>query len=100
MRQAVVVDALRSPAGRRGGQLAGVHPADLLGMVLRGLIGRTGIAPELVDDVVTGCVDQVGEQALNIGRSALLGAGLPESVMKVELPGAGLVNATTVERLG
>jgi acetyl-CoA acyltransferase len=80
MREAVIVDATRSAVGRRNGRLKNTHPADLLGSVLRGLVERTGIDPELVDDVVTGCVDQVGEQSLNIGRNAWLGAGLPESV--------------------
>ncbi len=80
MREAVVVEAVRSAVGRRGGKLAGVHPADLLGTVLAGLVERTGIDPAVVDDVVTGCVDQVGEQAVNVGRNAWLGAGLPESV--------------------
>jgi acetyl-CoA acyltransferase len=87
MREAVVVEAVRSAVGRRGGKLAGVHPVDLLGTVLSGLVERTGIDPERVDDVITGCVDQVGEQSLNIGRNAWLGAGLPESVP-----------ATTVDR--
>ena len=80
MREAVIVEATRSAVGRRNGKLAGVHPADLLGHVLAGLMDRSGVDPELVDDVVTGCVDQVGEQSLNIGRNAWLGAGLPESV--------------------
>ena len=87
MREAVVVEAVRSAVGRRNGRLAGVHPADLLGSVFMGLVERSGIDPTVVDDVVTGCVDQVGEQALNIGRNAWLGAGLPESVP-----------ATTVDR--
>ena len=80
MREAVIVEAVRSAVGRREGKLKGVHPADLLGNVLAGLMDRSGVDPELVDDVVTGCVDQVGEQSLNIGRNAWLGAGLPESV--------------------
>jgi acetyl-CoA acyltransferase len=87
MREAVVVEAVRSAVGRRNGRLAGVHPADLLGSVFTGLVERTGIDPAIVDDVVTGCVDQVGEQSLNIGRNAWLGANLPESVP-----------ATTVDR--
>ena len=87
MREAVVVEAVRSAVGRRNGRLAGLHPADLLGEVFTGLVERTGIDPAIVDDVVTGCVDQVGEQSLNIGRNAWLGAGLPESVP-----------ATTVDR--
>ena len=80
MREAVIVEAVRSAVGRRNGRLKDVHPADLLGSVLSGLIERTGVDPGVVDDVVTGCVDQVGEQSLNIGRNAWLGAGLPESV--------------------
>ncbi|HVM18904.1 MAG TPA: acetyl-CoA C-acyltransferase [Egibacteraceae bacterium] len=80
MREAVVVEAVRSAVGRRAGGLKDTHPADLLGAVLAGLVERSGIDPEVVDDVVTGCVDQVGEQSLNVGRNAWLGAGLPESV--------------------
>ena len=80
MREAVIVEAVRTAVGKRDGALKGIHPADLLGHVLAGLVDRTGIDPELVDDVVTGCVSQVAEQAVNIGRNAWLGAGLPESV--------------------
>ena len=80
MREAVVVEAVRSAVGRRNGRLKGVHPADLLGSVLTGLVERSGIDPSVVDDVITGCVSQVGEQSVNIGRNAWLGAGLPETV--------------------
>jgi acetyl-CoA acyltransferase len=80
MREAVIVEAVRTPVGKRNGALAGVHPADLLGHVLRGLVERTGIDPVQVDDVIAGCVSQVGEQTFNIARNAWLGAGLPESV--------------------
>ncbi|MEX2221064.1 MAG: thiolase family protein [Candidatus Rokuibacteriota bacterium] len=80
MPEAVIVEAVRTAVGRREGKLKGVHPVDLLGHVLRGLVDRTGIDPERVDDVIAGCVDQVGEQSLNIARNAWLGAGLPESV--------------------
>ena len=80
MREAVIVEAVRTPVGRRAGALGHTHPVDLLAHILGGLIDRSGIDPELVDDVIAGCVDQVGEQALNIGRNAWLGAGLPESV--------------------
>lgn len=79
-REAVVVDALRTPVGRRGGQLKGWHPADLLAQVLSALVARVGLDPVLIDDVIVGCVSQVGEQSTNIARNALLGAGLPESV--------------------
>jgi acetyl-CoA acyltransferase len=80
MRDAVIVGAVRSPVGRRNGGLSGVHPVDLSGLVLRGLAERTGFDPADVDDVVWGCVSQVGEQSWNISRSAVLAAGWPESV--------------------
>ncbi|HEX3607542.1 MAG TPA: thiolase family protein [Candidatus Dormibacteraeota bacterium] len=82
MTEALLVDVIRTPSGRGrpGGQLSGLHPADLLAQVLRALVERTGIDPGGVDDVVGACVAQAGQQALNITRSALLGAGFPESV--------------------
>ncbi|MET7773197.1 thiolase family protein [Nocardia sp. NPDC005366] len=82
MTTAVIVDAIRTPSGKGkpGGQLSGIHPAQLLSTVLAGLIERTGVDPALVDDVIGGCVGQAGEQALNITRSAVLGAGFPEAV--------------------
>src|ERR1700760_4300100 len=80
MRDAVLVGAVRTPVGRRKGGLAGVHPVDLAGHVLRALAERTGFDPVQVDDVVWGCVSQVGEQSWNIGRNAVLAAGWPESV--------------------
>ncbi len=80
MRDAVIVEAVRTPVGRRGGALAGVHPADLSAAVLRALQTRTGIDPALVDDVIWGCVSQVGEQTFDIARTAVLSAGWPESV--------------------
>jgi acetyl-CoA acetyltransferase family protein len=80
MSEALLVEALRTPVGRRGGVLAGWHPADLLAEVLAALVERTGIDPGAVDDVIVGCVDQVGEQAINVGRSAVLAAGFPETV--------------------
>ncbi|AXI79097.1 thiolase family protein [Peterkaempfera bronchialis] len=83
MRDAVIVDAVRSPVGRRGGALAGIHPADLSAHVLRALAERTGLDPALVDDVVWGCVSQVGEQTACIGRYAVLAAGWPEEVPAV-----------------
>ncbi len=76
----VIVDAVRTPIGRRSGGLSSVHPADLLGVVQKALIDRTGLDPALVGQVVTGCVSQVGAQAFNIGRTAWLAAGLPQSV--------------------
>jgi acetyl-CoA acyltransferase len=80
MRDAVIVGAVRTPVGRRKGGLSEIHPVDLSAHVLRALAERTGLDPGLVDDVVWGCVSQVGEQSWNIGRNAVLGAGWPESV--------------------
>jgi acetyl-CoA acyltransferase len=80
MRDAVIVEAIRTPIGKRGGALKDWHPVDLSGHVLAALAERTGIDPTIVDDVVWGCVGQVGEQTMNIGRNAVLGAGWPESV--------------------
>jgi acetyl-CoA C-acetyltransferase len=80
MMDAYVVDAVRSPVCRRGGSLAGVHPADLAGQVITALLDRTGVDPAAVDDVVLGCVDTLGPQAGDIARTAWLAAGLPEEV--------------------
>jgi acetyl-CoA C-acetyltransferase len=78
--EAFLVDAVRTPVGRRGGGLAGVHPADLGGHVITALLDRTGVDPLAVDDVVFGCVDTIGPQAGDIARTAWLAAGLPEEV--------------------
>ena len=78
--EVVIVDAVRSPIGRRGGGLSTMHPADLLGVVLGELVSRSGIDPAEVGQVVGGCVSQVGEQSFNIARTAWLAAGLPLSV--------------------
>ncbi|MCU1389194.1 MAG: putative acetyl-CoA acyltransferase [Ilumatobacteraceae bacterium] len=80
MPTAVIVDAIRTPLGRRNGRLKDWHPVDLAAETLRALVDRTGLDPVLVDDVVMGCVMQVGEQAANIGRNAVLAAGWPDSV--------------------
>ncbi len=80
MQDAVIVDAIRTPGGRRNGQLKDWHPADLAAHVLKELETRNKIDPAIVDDVIMGCVMQVGEQSLNIGRNAVLTAGWPESV--------------------
>ena len=80
MRDAVIVAAVRTPVGKRNGGLSGVHPVDLSGQVLQALAGRTGIDPASVDDVIWGCVSEVGEQTFDIGRNAVLAAGWPESV--------------------
>ncbi|MDM3973550.1 thiolase family protein [Mycobacterium marseillense] len=87
MRDAVLVDAVRTPIGKRNGALKDVHPVDLSAHVLNALVDRTGIDPGVVDDVIWGCVTQTGEQSINVGRNAVLAAGWPESVP-----------ATTVDR--
>jgi acetyl-CoA acetyltransferase family protein len=86
-REAVIVEAVRTPLGKRNGALAEWHPVDLLAEVLNETVARSGIDAAKVDDVICGCVSQIGEQSLNIGRNAWLAAGLPE-----EVP------ATTVDR--
>jgi acetyl-CoA C-acetyltransferase len=85
MQDALVVSALRTPLGRRNGSLAQVHPADLLAGLLSTLVTRTGVPPEAIDDVIVGCVSQVGAQSFNLARTALLSAGLPESVPAVTI---------------
>src|SRR5690348_2197922 len=80
MAEAFLVEAVRTPAGRRGGGLAGAHPADLGGHVIRALLDRAGADPLAVDDVIFGCVDTVGPQAGDIARTCWLAAGLPEEV--------------------
>lgn len=80
MAEAVIVEAVRSAVGKRNGGLSGVHPADLSAQVLGGLAERAGIDPEIVDDVIWGCVMQAGEQALDIARTAVLTAGWPETI--------------------
>jgi acetyl-CoA acyltransferase len=85
--EAVILGGVRTPFGKRNGQFSTWHPVEMLSFTLKGLIERTGIDPALVDDVIGGCVGQVGEQALNVTRQAWLDAGLPESTP-----------ATTVDR--
>lgn len=80
MQNAVIVDTLRTPLGKRNGRLKEWHPVDLAGVVLRELVARNGIDPTQIDDVIMGCVMQVGEQSLNIARNAVLAAGLPETI--------------------
>jgi acetyl-CoA acyltransferase len=87
IRETVIVDAVRTPLGRRDGMLKSWHPVDLLAHTLRGLVDRNKLDPALIDDVICGCVMQVGEQGVNVGRNAVLAAGFPESVP-----------ATTVDR--
>jgi acetyl-CoA acetyltransferase family protein len=85
MREAVIVEAVRTPVGKKEGKLAGWHPVDLLAEVLRAAVERTGLDPRQVDDHITGCVSQTGEQAINIARNAWLAAGLPEEVPAVTI---------------
>jgi acetyl-CoA acyltransferase len=87
MPNAVIVDAVRTPGGKRNGKLSGWHPADLAAETLKALATRNDLDPAVVDDVIMGCVMQVGDQAVNVGRNAVLAAGWPESVP-----------ATTVDR--
>src|SRR6266581_3072393 len=79
-RDAVIVDAVRTPVGKRNGSLARFHAVDLSAHVLNALVARNGFDPAVVDDVIWGCVQQVGQQAGNVGRMAVLAAGWPESV--------------------
>jgi acetyl-CoA C-acetyltransferase len=85
MNQAYIVDAVRTPVGKRGGSLAGVHSADLGGHVLSALIRRTGVDPGAVDDVIMGCCDTIGSQAGDVARTAWLVAGLPDHVPGVTI---------------
>src|SRR5438132_989831 len=87
MPNAVIVDAVRTAVGRRNGQLKDWHPVDLAAETLRALVTRNDFDPALVEDVIMGCVMQVGEQALNVGRNAALAAGFPETAV-----------ATTIDR--
>src|SRR5437764_7274174 len=80
MPSAVIVDAVRTAGGKRNGKLSGWHPSDLAAEVLKALAERNNLDPALVEDVIMGCVMQVGSQGLNIGRNAVLAAGWPESV--------------------
>jgi acetyl-CoA acyltransferase len=80
MPTAVIVDAVRTPVGRRGGRLSGWHPVDLAAQPLRALVERSELDPALIEDVVMGCTMTVGEQAMNIGRNAALAAGFPDTV--------------------
>ena len=80
MRTAFIIDGLRTPIGKRGGSLKGIHAVDILGLVIEKLLDRNAVDPDEVDDVIAGCVSQLGEQTGNVGRNAALAAGLPETV--------------------
>jgi acetyl-CoA acyltransferase len=81
MQSAVIVDAVRTPLGKRNGKLKDVHPVELAAHTLRALVERNDLDPALIEDVIMGCVMQVGDQAVNIGRNAALSAGFPETVV-------------------
>jgi acetyl-CoA acyltransferase len=81
MQNAVIVDAVRTPLGKRNGKLKDVHPVELAAHTLRALVERNDVDPALIEDVIMGCVMQVGDQAVNVGRNAVLSAGFPETVM-------------------
>jgi acetyl-CoA acyltransferase len=85
MRSAVIVDAVRTPIGRRNGVFKDIHPVDLASLPLQALVERNQLDPELIDDVIMGNVSQIGEQAYNVGRNAALAAGFPESVPGVTI---------------
>ncbi|MFE4499090.1 thiolase family protein [Rhodococcus sp. NPDC056743] len=85
IREAVIVEAVRTPIGKRNGSLSSVHPVDLSALVLNELIRRTGVDPSLIDDVMWGCVTQLGDQSSNVARFATLAAGWPESVPAVTI---------------
>lgn len=85
MANAVIVDALRTPGGKRGGKLKDWHPVDLASEVLAEIVARNNVDPGMVDDVIMGCVSQTGEQSVNVGRNALLAAGFPEHVPGVTI---------------
>src|SRR4028118_2250779 len=80
MANAVIIDAVRTAGGKRNGTLSAWHSADLAGEVLKALAERNDLDPALVEDVIMGCVMQVGNQSINVGRNAVLAAGWPESV--------------------
>src|SRR3954453_22786509 len=80
VREAVIIDALRSPIGKRNGSLRDTRPDDLAAQVLHALVERTGVDPAAIEDVVMGCVTQIGEQGYNVGRIATMIAGFPETV--------------------
>src|SRR5215471_7768248 len=80
MAEAVIVEAVRTPIGKRNGGLSGVHAVDLSALVLTALAERSGVDPGAIDDVVWGCVSQIGDQSSNVGRFAVLAAGWPESI--------------------
>ncbi|HEX2267524.1 MAG TPA: steroid 3-ketoacyl-CoA thiolase, partial [Actinomycetota bacterium] len=80
VREAVIVEAVRTPIGKRNGGLKDTHPVDLLAEALKEVVGRAGVDPGEIEDNITGCVSQVGEQSINVGRNGWLAAGFPETI--------------------
>ena len=91
----MIIDAVRTPLGKRNGLLRDWHPVDLAAETLKAVVERNGIDPGVVDDVVMGCVMQVGEQAINVARNAVLAAGWPETV-----PGTTVRSAVRLQPAG
>ncbi|MDB5676841.1 MAG: acetyl-CoA acetyltransferase, partial [Sphingomonas bacterium] len=85
MAEAYIVEAVRTAGGKRGGKLAGWHPADMAGAALDAILDRSGIDPVAIEDVIMGCVSQGGEQGFQVGRGAVLASKLPESVPAVSI---------------
>lgn len=85
MSEAYIVEAVRTPVGRRNGGLAAIHPADLAAHTIREVVARADVDPAAIDDVVLGCLDQIGAQAGDVARTAALAAGLPEHVPGVTI---------------
>src|SRR5436190_17494403 len=85
MSEAYIIDAVRTPGGKRNGGLSGVHPVDLGAHVLRALVERVGVDPDAVDDVIFGCIDTIGPQSGDIARTSWLAAGYPETVPGVTI---------------
>src|SRR3546814_15848301 len=95
MAEAYIVEAVRTAGGKRGGRLAGWHPADMAGAVLDSVVARTGIDPAAIEDVIMGCVSQGGEQSFQVGRGAVPASGLPQTAPPVphERPGGPWTHA-------
>ena len=98
MEEVLIVEAVRSPIGRRKGGLSGLHPAELLGVVQKAAVERSGVDPAAIGQIVAGCVSQVGEQSFNIARTAWLAQGLPQEVRRRRpiaiRRGGGLLSST------
>ena len=100
MATAVIVDAVRTPGGKRGGKLKDWHPVDLAAEVLKELVKRNNLDTATIDDVIIGCVSQTGEQSLNVGRNALLAAGFPEHACKTRCRNYYSAYSTSLRTVG